>query len=160
MVALLPTLWMPAVSAQPEDTFRSEIYIELNWTWIGFAEEPGYPWGLPIVHEEYTWIGWVSGDINGDLYVALVAATFPGKTEHFAEIWRVETDAGVIEGFDVGVWSFINWKFMANGKVTGATGAWSYLEGYDMHYRGTTTNPDVAPPTLLSGTGIMILSSK
>jgi len=151
-VALLSTLWMSAAHATEPITLKSEFFIELNWDWEGF------PWGTP--GSKYTWIGTVWGDINGDLYVTLAGAWLPGKTEHFSETWRIETSAGAIEGFDEGVWSFNNFKFAANGKVTGATGTWSYLVGWDMHYRGRTTEFPVPYGTPVNGTGTLILSSE
>ncbi len=108
----------------------------------------------------HTWSGTVWGDINGELYVTLATASFPGKTELFSETWLIETDGGVIEGFDEGVWRFANFKWVANGKVTGATGGWSYLAGYDMHYHGTTTEFPVDLYTPVNGTGILIASSE
>jgi len=148
-VALLSTLWMPAVHAKKPITLKSELFIELNWDWIGFG----------VGTSPYTWIGTVWGGINGDFYITLVGASFPGQTEHFSETWLIVTPDGEIEGFDEGVWSFNNFKWSANGKVTGATGTWSYLIGYDMHYSGTTTEFPVPFGTPVSGTGTLILSS-
>ncbi len=149
MATLLPMLLMPAVSAQPEETLRSELFAELNWDWVGFGGT-----------SPYTWIGTVWGDINGDLYITLTGASFPGKVELFSETWIIVTDDGeIIEGFDEGVWRFANFKWVANGQVTRATGGWSYLVGYDMHYSGTTTEFPVPFGTPVNGTGTLILSS-
>jgi hypothetical protein len=139
---------LPVISATPNDTLKCELYIELNWDWVGFGGT-----------SPYTWIGTVWGDINGELYITLVDASFSGKTEHFYETWIIVTDDGVIEGYDKGVWRFVNLKWVANGKVTDATGKWSYLVGYNMHYRGVTTEFPVPPGTPVSGTGTLILSS-
>jgi len=150
VVALLSTLCMSGVHAKQPITLKSEVFIQLNWDWIGFGVGTS-PW---------TWIGTVSGDVNGDFNVSLVDAWFPGKTEKFSETWIIETTDGDLAGFDVGTWSFINFKFGANGKVTSATGGWSYLDGYDMRYSGTTTDPNVEFPEPITATGRLILSSK
>jgi len=147
--ALLPTLGLPAVHAKQPITLKSEVFIAFNWDWIGVGGTS--PW---------TWIGTVTGDVNGDLFVSLEDAWFPGKTEKFSETWIIETTDGDLAGFDVGTWSFINFKFGANGKVTSATGGWSYLDGYDMRYSGTTTDPNVEFPEPITATGRLILSSK
>jgi len=149
-VALLSTLPMPTVSAKSNETLRSELFIALNWDWEGF------PWGTP--GSKYTWIGTVWGDINGDFYVTLTGASYPGKTEHFSEKWVIVTPDGVIEGFDKGVWASSNFKWVANGRVTDATNGWSYLVGCDFHYGGTTTTFPVPYGTPVNGTGTMILS--
>ena len=149
MVALLLTLGMPATHAKQPITLKSEVFIELNWDWVGFGGS-----------SPFTWIGTVSGDINGDFYVSLVGASFPGKTEHFSETWIIDATDGDLAGYDNGVWSFINFKWGANGEVTSATGGWSNLVGYDMRYSGTTTEFPVPYGTPVSGTGILILSSK
>ena len=57
----------------------------------------------------------------------------------FHETWIIETESGSISGFDDGVWSFVTFKFVANGRVTGATGSWTGLVGSNMRYSGTTT---------------------
>ncbi len=149
MFALLSMLCMPAVYAVQPVTLKSEVFIELNWNWVGFGGS-----------SPFTWIGSVSGDINGDFYVSLVGASFPGKTEKFSETWIIETANGDLTGFDEGTWSFINFKWGANGAVTSATASYSNVVGYDMRYSGTTTQFPVPPGTPVTGTGILILSSK
>jgi len=150
VVALLSTLCMSGVHAKQPITLKSEVFIQLNWDWIGFGVGTS-PW---------TWIGTVSGDVNGDFNVSLVDAWFPGKTEKFSETWLIKTTEGNLAGFDEGTWSFVNFKWGANGEVTSATGGWSNLVGYDMRYSGTTTEFPVPYGTPVSGTGILILSSK
>jgi hypothetical protein len=149
MVALLSMLCMPAVYSERPVTLKSEVFIQLNWDWVGFGGS-----------SPFTWIGTVSGDINGDFYVSLVSASFPGKTEKFSETWIIETTDGGLAGFDEGTWSFINFKWGANGAITSATESYSYLVGYDMRYSGTTTEFPVPPGTVVTGTGVLILSSK
>lgn len=146
-VFILAPVAVHAVSATPNHALKCDLYIELNWDWVGFGGT-----------SPYTWIGTVSGDINGEIYITLVGASFAGKTEHFSETWKIVTATGVIEGYDEGVWRFANFKWTANGKVTGATGEWSYLVGSNMHYRGVTTEFPVPPGTPVSGTGVLIIS--
>jgi hypothetical protein len=148
MVALLPTLYLPAVLAKKPITLRCNVFIDFNYDWVGVGGA-----------SPFTWIGTVWGDINGDFYVSLVDASFPGKTEHFSETWIIETNDGEIEGYDVGVWTFANFKWGANGAVTSATEGWSHLVGYDMRYSGTTTDPDVPFGVPINGTGTLHLSS-
>jgi N-acetylneuraminic acid mutarotase len=85
------------------------------------------------------WDGTIDGDIEGSITVFEMGASFPGKTEMFHETWVIVTDSGSISGFDDGVWSFVNFKWVANGRVTAATGSWAYLVGCNMRYSGTTT---------------------
>jgi len=151
-VALLSTLSMPAVSAQPKGALKCELFIKLNWNWEGF------PWGTP--GSKYTWIGTVWGDINGNFYVTLQGASYPGKTEHFSETWIIVTVGGSIKGFDDGVWASANLKWVANGRVTEADGTWSYLVGYNMHYGGTTTEFPAPVGTPVNGTGTLHLSPR
>ena len=138
---------VPMASATVDETLKCDLYIELNWNWVGFGGT-----------SPYTWIGTVEGDINGEIYITLVGASFPGKTEHFSETWTIVTDDGVITGYDEGVWRFVNYKWVANGEVTGASGTLSYLIGYNMHYSGVTTEFPVPPGEPVSGTGVLILS--
>jgi len=147
LLALTFTLMLlPAVSAQAKEPLKCELYIELNWDWVGFGGT-----------SPYTWIGTVSGDINGDFYISLEKASISGKTEHFSETWIIKTADGSIKGFDEGVWRFNNLKWLANGRVTSANGTWSYLVGWNMQYSGTTTEFPVPPRTLVSGTGTLLL---
>jgi len=86
------------------------------------------------------WDGTIAGDIEGSITVfEMPGVSFAGKTEHFHETFIIETDSGSISGFDDGVWSFVNFKWVANGRVTAATGSWAYLVGCNMRYSGTTT---------------------
>ena len=149
MVLLLTMPYVPSVHAKQPVTLKSDMFIEFNWDWVGVGGS-----------SPYSWIGMVWGDINGDLYVSLEDAWSPGKTEKFSETWIIETDGEEIAGYDVGTWSFINFKFGANGKVTSATEGWSSLVGYDMRYSGTTTDPDVPFGEPITATGVLILSSK
>jgi len=145
---------VPAGTVQAKKPLKCELFIELNWDWEGF------PWGTP--GSKYTWIGTVWGDINGDFYVTLSEASYPGKTEHFSETWIIEneTEGWVIEGFDEGVWKMSNFKWLANGGVTSATGTWSYLVGSNMQYSGTTTEFPVPYGTPVNGTGKMHITMR
>jgi len=138
----LTLMSVPSVSAKPKKILRCEVYIELNWDWVGFGGS-----------SPYTWIGTVSGDINGKIYISLIEGSFSGKTEHFSETWLIETSNGKIEGFDEGVWSMSNYKWIANGRVTGADGIYSDLVGANFQYKGTTTEFPVPKGTPVSGTG-------
>lgn len=135
----------PIVSAKSNKLLKCDIYMDLNWDFIGFGVGDS-PW---------SWIGTISGDINGDLYVGLTEAWFPAPgTEHFTENWRIETyDGEVIEGNNKGKWTMANYKWGANGEVLSATGEWAYLVGSRMHYGGTTTEFPVPYGTPVSGTG-------
>jgi len=147
MATLLSTLSMPTVLARPNGILKCELSMEINW---GFLLDPSEP----------SFIGTVSGDINGYLYIYLKEASYPGKTEHFSEKWKIVTyDGDIIEGFDEGVWSFHNLKWVANGRVTSASGAWSYLVGANFQYSGTTT-PVYGPPTPVYGTGTLHITSR
>jgi len=139
IVALLSTLSMPAVSAQPNKPLRCELSISLDW-------------------DKFEWVGTVTGDIEGDYTIYPKGATYPGSTEHFFETWKiVTTDGVVIEGFEEGVWSFKTFKFRANGRVTSVidpSGALSHLVGSNMRIMGTTT-AYLGPGVPITGTGIL-----
>jgi len=148
LTAVLTLVFAPAVSAKPDETLKCDLYIELNWNWIGFGGT-----------SPYTWIGKVWGDINGEFYITLEDFEIIGNTEHFSETWLIVTAEGEIKGFDEGVWSFNSLRWEANGRVTSATGTWEYLTGYDMHYHGKTTEFPVPFGTPVNGTGTLIISS-
>ena len=138
----------PAVSAQPNGALKSELFAELQWDWVGFGGE-----------DPCTWRGEVWGDINGAICITLTGARFPGETEHYSEQWVITTDDGEIAGVThKGVWRFANLKFVGNGEVTDATGAWSDLVGSHWHISGTTTEFPVPPGTPVSGPGALIIS--
>jgi len=137
---------VPAVSAQPNKPLRCEVFIQLNWDWVGFGGT-----------SPYTWIGTVSGDIEGDVTLTLIGASFPGITEHYSETWVITTTDGSITIYQEGVWSFKSFKFKSNGYVTAATGTWAYLVGSDVHVRGVTSSFPVSPPTPVTGEGTMWL---
>lgn len=148
-LALVVVLALPvqAKHLAPGGVLKSDLLIELQWDWVGFGGE-----------DLCTWRGTVEGDINGAICITLVSASFPGKTEHFSEAWTITTDDGDIEGVvHKGVWRFANFKWVANGEVTGATGSWSDLVGSRWHYSGTTTEFPVPPGTLVTGTGTIML---
>ena len=143
IILMLTIMISPIVSAKPSNLLKCDINLELNWDFIGFGGS-----------SPYSWIGTVSGDINGEIKVALIEAWFPAPgTEHFIEEWIIETDDGVIEGNTKGKWTMANYKWAANGEVTSATGDWEHLVGSRFQYRGTTTEFPVEPPTLVSGEG-------
>jgi len=143
-IALLTLLSTPSVSAQPNKPLRCEVYIELNWDWAGFGGT-----------SPYTWTGTISGDIEGNVTLTLISATFPGKTEHYEETWHIETAVGSIEIYQKGVWSFKTFKFKSNGYVTAATGDWGYLVGAKVHVRGVTSPFPVPFGTPVTGEATM-----
>jgi len=134
-VALLATLSMPVVSAQPNKPLKCGLSIWFNWV-------------------QFKWFGTVSGDIEGSITWTPGEAIFQGATEHFFETWVIETtDGSVIEGFDEGVYSGKNFKWMSNGRVTAASGRWAYLIGCNMQTMGVTSPFAWGEP--LTGTGTM-----
>ena len=107
----------------------------------------------------------LSGDVNGTMYVYGDPAReffFPGKTEHFFETWEVYSDSGdwLFSGTDAGVWSFVTFKFRANGWVTDASSDWQYLVGHKFHEIGTTTDPfaPTEPPYAITGEADMLFA--
>ena len=141
----LSVLLAPTSIAKPETMLNCDVFITLNWDFVGFGGT-----------SPYSWIGTVTGDVNGDLYVAMQEAWFPSPgTEHFTEEWLIVTFTGNIIGEVEGKWTMSNYKWVANGEVTDATGDWVYLIGSQMQYGGTTTEFPVPPGTLVTGEGSM-----
>jgi len=128
---------LPAVSAQPMKPLRCESSIYVDW-------------------DAGVWKGTVTGDISGSITITPGVASYPGATEHFFETWGIKTASGSIWGFDEGVWSFKNFKWITNGRVTGANGTWTYLVGCKMHTSGTTS-PFLGPGYPLTGVGTMTI---
>ena len=147
IVAFLPTLWMPTVSAQPMNPLRCEASFMLNWDWVGVGGTS------PI-----SWIGTIWGDIEGDVTLSAIQATFPGITEHYSETWVITTSTGTITLYQEGVWSFKSFEFKSNGYVTAATGSWEYLVGSDAHVRGVTTPFPVPKPTPVIGSCELLIA--
>jgi hypothetical protein len=116
---------VPAGTAQPNKPLRCELEMDLFWT-------------TPL-----HWEGTVTGDIVGTITVTELPPSFPGKTEHFSEIFEIVTANGLIRGVDEGVWNMKTYKWRANGQVTEATGIWADLVGCHLHEMGTTSPLDV-----------------
>jgi len=86
-----------------------------------------------------------------------------GKVAHFHEHFVIYRDGASISGYDDGLWNFSTWKFRAEGRVTEATGKWSYLVGYKFHEMGTTDDPTLLPTDpeaewVLNGPSTMFLA--
>jgi hypothetical protein len=95
------------------------------------------------------WLGVVSDcSIAGPIEICEKPARLPGKTEHFFETFTIWPDSGgEINGEDAGVWSFVTFKFRANGWVTSASPEWGDLVGFKLHEMGSTSDPSVMPLT-------------
>jgi hypothetical protein len=144
IVFALTMVIAPLVTAKPNNLLNGDVYIELQWDFDG-------PGGT----QPYSFIGTVSGDIDGDLYITLLEAWFPALgVEHFTEYWRIEPySGGYIEGENKGKWTMSNFKWVANGEVTGASLEYDHLIGSKWQYGGTTDDPSVGPPNLVTGNG-------
>ena len=130
-LVVLTLALIPNVFAHPIKPIRSDV--SLTFDWIAFE-----------------WTGTVSGDITGSVVVTpdVDNTWFPGKTEHFAETWMIDLGGDdFIEIYDLGVWSFVTFKFRANGRVTDASATYAYLIGAKVHLMGTTTPLDSDPLT-------------
>jgi len=111
-IIILSALSVPAVTALPYRPLKLGLEMNLFFT------------------DPLHWEGTVTGDIVGDIIVTEGLPSFPGKTEHFFETFVITTAGGdTIQGYDEGVWSFQTFKWMANGRVTSATGIWAGLIG-------------------------------
>jgi hypothetical protein len=144
IIVALTMVITPIVTAKSNNLLNGDVYIELQWDFDG-------PGGT----QPYSFIGTVSGDIEGDLYITLLEAWFPAPgVEHFTEYWRIEPETGgYIEGENKGKWTMSNFKWIANGEVTGASEKWEHLIGSKWQYGGTTDDPSVGPPNLVTGNG-------
>ena len=145
IIVALTMVITPIVTAKSNNLLNGDVYIELQWDSVIFGGT-----------NPYSWIGTVSGeDIQGVLKVALLDAWFPALgVEHFTELWRIEpVTGGYIEGENKGKWTMVNFKWIANGEVTGASEEWEHLIGSKWQYGGTTDDPSVGPPNLVTGNG-------
>jgi hypothetical protein len=146
LILSLTLMISPIVSAKSNNLLKCDVNIEINWDFIGFG----------VGTSPYSWIGTVSGDINGELYVALIEAWFPAPgTEHFIEEWGIMTSNGWINGTSKGKWTMANYKWVANGEITYADPDWEHLVGSKMQYSGTTSEFPVPFGTPVIGTGKM-----
>jgi len=141
IVALSMVIW-PLVAAKPDTRLNGDVFIELQDDFVQF---PGCVDPCPC-----SFVGTVSGDIEGVFYVHLVEAWFPAenKIEHFTEYWYIDTGTGYIQGENKGKWTFSNFKWVANGEVTGASEDYEHLIGSRWQYSGTTNNPFVDDPVV------------
>jgi len=130
---------LASVSAQPMKPLRCEVSCSIDW-------------GLP------GWKGTVTGDIEGEITYTLDVSTAWVKDdiEHFYETWVIVTDEGTISGFNEGIYMLKNkYMWVANGRVTSATGDWAYLVGCEEHELGTTTS--FIPGGDVDGTAILTI---
>lgn len=137
VVVILALVIVPAISAhvnqgKPDKmkTLKSQIYMEYN---------------PPIADH---WIGYLKGDINGKLEVwenNPYDTTFSpaGDIEYFYERFVITLkDGAVIEGNDMGVWSFDTFKWEAVGAVNSGTYNGIDLVGaFVTESNGQTTDP-------------------
>jgi len=155
IVFALTMVISPLVVAKPDTRLNGDVYLVLQWDFVGFNPDPvGNP-NDPNFQNPYSFIGTVSGDIEGVLYIALLEAWFPAPgVEHFTEYWKIEPySGGYIEGENKGKWTMSNFKWVANGEVTGASQEYEQLIGSKWQYGGTTDDPSVGPPNLVTGNG-------
>jgi hypothetical protein len=105
------------------------------------------------------WRGTITGDISGNMFFTNVGTgkrgeQEPGKTLHFAEIWKITDESGsmLLTGTDEGVVSSNN-KYRMNGEVTDAAPEWSHLVGRNVHMSGYITwDPETGLPLTAPGT--------
>lgn len=94
------------------------------------------------LNDEYAhWEGPVAGDLTGtlQLWEHWSEIFFTGAIEHYFEDFVILVGDDQITGSDRGVWNFGTFQFSYSGTVTGATGDWAYLEGWNIHGKGVTS---------------------
>jgi hypothetical protein len=112
------------------------------------------------------WVGTLSGcAIAGDVFYwempgqDYVTGAKGGKIEHYFETFLITTPTGTIEGVESGVYHlYSNFLFQAEGRVTSATGQWTYLVGYKFHELGNTNDPLAPDVQALYGPSTMFLA--
>lgn len=112
------------------------------------------------------WVGTLSGcAIAGDVYYweipgqDYVVGAKGGKIEHYFETFIITTETGTISGIENGVYHlYSNFLFQADGRVTSATGEWTYLVGYKFHEIGNTNDPLDPETQALYGPSTMFLA--
>ena len=153
IVLALTMVIAPLVTAKDTNLLNGDVYMELQWDFVGFNPDPvGNP-GDPNFQNPYSFIGTVSVDIDGVLKIALLEAWFPAPgVEHFTESWLIEPySGGYIAGVNKGKWTMSNFKWVGNGEVTGASSQYEYLIGSKWQYSGITDEP--VPGELCRGIG-------
>jgi hypothetical protein len=104
------------------------------------------------------WEGPIAGDVGGtlQLWEHWSEIFFVGATEHYFEDFVILVGDDYIKGSDQGVYNFGTLRFSYTGSVTDATGAWSYLLGWNMHGKGVAfADPNDAD--ILTAEGTMML---
>ncbi len=88
--------------------------------------------------------------LEGDImFVANGDSRMVGNTMHFYEKFTIYTDAGEIYGENAGIADQTNFKYRANGWITGTnTKKWEHLVGSNFFEMGTVLFPDEPPPIL------------
>lgn len=101
------------------------------------------------------WASEVSGDVTCTGYETSESRIVGPEplaigTMHWLGTWVAACDGGTITIEATGHWSFANSKWVQNGTVTDATGAYAHLVGSSAHVFGTVDMSQF--PTALTGT--------
>lgn len=120
---------MSAVPVSATQCLSCSLYVELNLEYTGPAA--------------YEWAGNLYGDLTGTIVIHGEPPTFTGagSIEHFAESFTITTDDGTeIVGSEMGIFNLHTSKAVANGEITGVSGAnaanWEWLVGSQVHLSG------------------------
>ena len=141
IIVALTMVITPLVVAKTDTRLNGDVFIELQKEFIQF---PRCTDPCPC-----SFVGTVSGDIEGVLYIHLVDAWFPAPgVEHFIEYWYIETGDDYIQGENKGKWTMSNFNWVANGEVTDASDDYGHLIGCKWQYRGTTNDPFIDDPVV------------
>ncbi|MFW9909368.1 MAG: hypothetical protein ACFFEF_12400 [Candidatus Thorarchaeota archaeon] len=131
-VAVISIVFLVAlVSAVPVEA-KKDFSVYRWWTVFNYTESP--EWTGEI------WTEGTSGGEHGTMYWDNDddAYRFLGpdgeSVQKFSGIWWIIWDSGAtIKGTHKGSWSYATVTPIINGRITEATGEWSYLEGRIVH---------------------------
>jgi len=106
---------------------------------------------VPTPGHPDNWFGTVHGAVRGTIESGeLPSYDFPDLYT-FTEWFTITTKAGVIQGYDMGIWYLDTGKYRACGWVTHATGSWKHLVGYLVYEYGVTVDHKDTGVTTIDG---------
>ncbi len=130
-VAVVSIIFLVAlVSAVPVEA-KKDFSVYRWWTEFSYTGSPEWT-GTVLTHDGEQ--GTMYWDNDDDAYRFLGPDPLNPVVQKFSGIWWIVfSDGDRIEGTHKGSWSYSTVTPIINGRITKATGSWSYLEGRIIH---------------------------